>query len=75
MAADKQDEFIEQMMADHNPFTCLQVDTLIQPEICIIESKEVMHPISPSPINTVAFQPRSVGYLVNMSLSLVQCRH
>jgi hypothetical protein len=37
-------------LLSYNHFAYLQVDTLIQPEICNIESKEVIHPISHPPI-------------------------
>jgi hypothetical protein len=37
-------------LSSYDHFACLQVDTLIQPEICNIESKEVIHHTSHPPI-------------------------
>jgi hypothetical protein len=37
------------LLSSYNQFACLQVDTSIQPEICKIESKEVIHPITYPP--------------------------
>jgi hypothetical protein len=37
------------LLLSYNHFACLQVDTLIQPEICNNESKEVIHTISHPP--------------------------
>jgi hypothetical protein len=56
------------LLSSYNHFACLQVDTLIQPEICNIESKETIRSIFIPPFltNTVAFQPGSVSYLANM---------
>jgi hypothetical protein len=38
------------LLSSYNCFACLQLDTLIQPEICNNESKEVIHHISHPPI-------------------------
>jgi hypothetical protein len=44
------------LLLSYNCFACLEVDTLIEPEICNIESKEVIHTIS-YPVMKVTYPP------------------
>jgi hypothetical protein len=58
-------------LSSYNRFTCLEVDTPIEPFICVANSTEVMQthshpPLLPFPTDAVAFQPGSVGYPSNM---------
>jgi hypothetical protein len=56
-------------LSSYNRFACLEVDTLIEPHICVANSTEAVqtpsHP--PNPTDAVAYQLGSVGYLSNMS--------
>jgi hypothetical protein len=55
-------------LSSYNRFACLEVDTLIEPHICVTNSTEAVqtpsHP--PIPTDAVAYQPGSVGYPSNM---------
>jgi hypothetical protein len=52
----------------YNHFACLEVDTLIEPHICIENSTEVVKttPIPPFQTDAIAIQPGSIGYPSNM---------
>jgi hypothetical protein len=56
------------LLSSYNRFTCLEVDTPIEPFICAANSTEVVQtpPLLPLPTDAVAFQPGSVGYPSNM---------
>jgi hypothetical protein len=56
------------LLSSYNYFTCLEVDTLIEPHICVANSTEVVQPtpIPPFLTNAVAVQPGSIGYPSNM---------